>query len=161
MSPTPARHNLLGSTELGVKCLRGKQISHGRAFHCTPHRASRCGRATLFSTRHNASDQSACQWQRPAWPLLSPSPLHSTSMSRLNPPPPVLAIARRLEKGGFEAWCVGGAVRDAMLGHPHLDWDFATSATPDQVRDIFGKRRTIPVGIQFGTVGVLDEEGTL
>ena len=82
-------------------------------------------------------------------------------MSRLNPPQPVLAIARRLEKGGFEAWCVGGAVRDAMLGHPHLDWDFATSATPDQVRDIFGKRRTIPVGIQFGTVGVLDEEGTL
>jgi tRNA nucleotidyltransferase (CCA-adding enzyme) len=82
-------------------------------------------------------------------------------MSRLNPPEPVLAIARRLEQGGYEAWCVGGAVRDAMLGHPHLDWDFATSATPDQVRDIFGKRRTIPVGIQFGTVGVLDEEGTL
>jgi tRNA nucleotidyltransferase (CCA-adding enzyme) len=82
-------------------------------------------------------------------------------MSRLNPPEPVLAIARRLEQGGFEAWCVGGAVRDAMLGHPHLDWDFATSATPDQVRDVFGKRRTIPVGIQFGTVGVLDEEGTL
>jgi tRNA nucleotidyltransferase (CCA-adding enzyme) len=82
-------------------------------------------------------------------------------MSRLNPPEPVLAIARRLELGGFEAWCVGGAVRDAMLGHPHLDWDFATSATPDQVRDVFGKRRTIPVGIQFGTVGVLDEQGTL
>ena len=48
-----------------------------------------------------------------------------------------------------------------MLGHPHLDWDFATSATPDQVREIFGHRRTIPVGIQFGTVGVLDPKGTL
>src|SRR5947207_10059395 len=82
-------------------------------------------------------------------------------MTMLNPPETVLEIARRLEQGGYEAWCVGGAVRDAILGHPHLDWDFATSATPDQVRDIFGKRRTIPVGIQFGTVGVLDEEGTL
>ena len=82
-------------------------------------------------------------------------------MSTLNPPEPVLAIARRLEEAGYEAWCVGGAVRDAILGHPHLDWDLATSATPDQVREIFGKRRTIPVGIQFGTVGVLDGQGTL
>jgi tRNA nucleotidyltransferase (CCA-adding enzyme) len=82
-------------------------------------------------------------------------------MSFLHPPEPVLAIARRLEEAGYEAWCVGGAVRDALLGHPHLDWDFATSATPDQVREVFGKRRTIPVGIQFGTVGVLDAQGTL
>src|SRR3954467_4313092 len=82
-------------------------------------------------------------------------------MSVLNPPPPVLEIARRLEADGHEAWCVGGAVRDAILGHPHLDWDLATSATPDEVRGVFGKRRTIPVGIQFGTVGVLDEDGTM
>ena len=82
-------------------------------------------------------------------------------MTRLNPPETVLEIAQRLEQEGYEAWCVGGAVRDAILGHPHLDWDLATSATPDQVRAIFGKRRTIPVGIQFGTVGVLDREGTL
>src|SRR5690242_13983929 len=82
-------------------------------------------------------------------------------MAALNPPEPVLAIARGLEEAGYEAWCVGGAVRDAMLGHPHLDWDFATSATPEQVREVFGKRRTIPVGIQFGTVGVLDAQGTL
>ena len=82
-------------------------------------------------------------------------------MSVLNPPAPVLEIARRLEAEGHEAWCVGGAVRDAILGHPHLDWDLATSATPEEVRTVFGKRRTIPVGIQFGTVGVLDESGTL
>jgi tRNA nucleotidyltransferase/poly(A) polymerase len=82
-------------------------------------------------------------------------------MSLLKPPAPVLEIARRLEAGGYEAWCVGGAVRDAFLGHPHLDWDLATSATPEEVRGVFGKRRTIPVGIQFGTVGVLDEDGTL
>src|SRR5689334_12962954 len=82
-------------------------------------------------------------------------------MPTLNPPEPVLAIARRLEDAGYEAWCVGGAVRDALLGHAHLDWDFATSATPEQVQSVFGRRRTIPVGIQFGTVGVLDDRGTL
>src|SRR5690348_6762798 len=82
-------------------------------------------------------------------------------MPLLNPPELVLEIARTLEKSGFEAWCGGGAVRDAILGHPHLDWDLATSATPEEVRGVFGKRRTIPVGIQFGTVGVLDDGGTL
>jgi tRNA nucleotidyltransferase (CCA-adding enzyme) len=56
---------------------------------------------------------------------------------------------------------VGGAVRDALLGHPHLDWDFATSATPDQVRTVFGRKRTIPVGIAFGTVGVLDDKNVM
>ena len=79
----------------------------------------------------------------------------------LNPPKPVLEITRDLERAGFEVWCVGGAVRDAILGHGHLDWDLATSATPDQVRAVFGRRRTIPVGIAFGTVGVLDSSGVL
>ncbi len=69
------------------------------------------------------------------------------------------AIARKLERAGFETWCVGGAVRDALLGERHLDWDLATAALPQQVRRLF--RRTIPVGIQFGTVGVLDEHGTM
>ena len=81
-------------------------------------------------------------------------------MTPLNPPAAVLEIARRLEDAGFQAWCVGGAIRDALLGHPHLDWDLATSATPEEVRRLFGKR-TIPVGIEFGTVGVLDNAGTM
>ena len=78
---------------------------------------------------------------------------------RLRPPQPVLEIASRLERAGFETWCVGGAVRDALLGHPHLDWDLATAATPREVQRTF--RRTVPVGVQFGTVGVLDAEGTM
>jgi tRNA nucleotidyltransferase (CCA-adding enzyme) len=82
-------------------------------------------------------------------------------MTRLHPPGPVLEIAERLEQAGFEAWCVGGAVRDALLGHPHLDWDLATSATPAEVRELFGSRRTVPVGIEFGTVGVLDRHGVM
>ena len=79
----------------------------------------------------------------------------------LTPPGAVVEITRDLERAGFEAWCVGGAVRDALLGHAHLDWDLATNATPDQVKHVFGRKRTIPVGIAFGTVGVLDAEGIL
>jgi tRNA nucleotidyltransferase (CCA-adding enzyme) len=82
-------------------------------------------------------------------------------VKRLHPPAAVLDIAQRLESAGFEAWCVGGAVRDALLGHPHLDWDLATSATPQEVRNLFGARMTIPVGIEFGTVGVLDKSGVM
>jgi tRNA nucleotidyltransferase (CCA-adding enzyme) len=80
---------------------------------------------------------------------------------RLQPPPAVLGITKDLERAGFQAWCVGGAVRDAILGHQHLDWDLATDATPDQVRTVFGRKRTIPVGIDFGTVGVLDDKGIM
>jgi tRNA nucleotidyltransferase/poly(A) polymerase len=77
----------------------------------------------------------------------------------VRPPQAIQRIAERLENAGFETWCVGGAVRDALLGHPHLDWDLATAATPDQVQRLF--RRTVPVGIDFGTVGVLDESGVM
>lgn len=79
--------------------------------------------------------------------------------SRLHPTESVLAIARRLEASGFEAWCVGGAIRDALLGGAPLDWDLATSARPETVRDLFGRKRTIPIGIEFGTVCVLDDAG--
>ncbi|GJG88426.1 hypothetical protein tb265_36070 [Gemmatimonadetes bacterium T265] len=78
---------------------------------------------------------------------------------RLRPPQGVLEIAARLEREGYEAWCVGGAVRDALLGEPSLDWDLATSATPDVVQQLF--RRTVPKGVEFGTVGVFDRAGVL
>ena len=79
--------------------------------------------------------------------------------ARLRPTESVLAIAQRLETAGFEAWCVGGAIRDAILGGRPLDWDLATPATPEEVTALFGRRRTIPIGIDFGTVAVLDDEG--
>jgi tRNA nucleotidyltransferase (CCA-adding enzyme) len=74
-------------------------------------------------------------------------------------PVEVLEIARTLESAGYEAWCVGGALRDALLGHPHTDYDFATSATPAQVMKLF--RHTVPVGEKYGTVGVLDRRRVL
>jgi len=78
-----------------------------------------------------------------------------SAATKLNPPKAVRGIVNRLEDAGFETWCVGGAVRDALLGHPHLDWDLATRATPQEVRKLF--KSTVPVGIDFGTVGVLDD----
>ena len=75
-------------------------------------------------------------------------------MNRIPIPEEVLEIALVLERAGFEAWCVGGAVRDALLGDPNADFDLATSATPDVVRRLFP--RTVPVGLRFGTIGVLD-----
>jgi tRNA nucleotidyltransferase (CCA-adding enzyme) len=78
---------------------------------------------------------------------------------KLNPPSEVRQISAKLEQAGYETWCVGGAVRDALLGHPHLDWDLATAARPADIQKLF--RRTIPVGIDFGTVGVLDEKGIM
>jgi tRNA nucleotidyltransferase (CCA-adding enzyme) len=78
---------------------------------------------------------------------------------RLEIPEEVLEIARTLEAAGFEAWCVGGALRDHLLGDPHSDIDFATSARPEDVRKLF--RRTAAVGIKYGTVGVLDRNRVL
>jgi tRNA nucleotidyltransferase (CCA-adding enzyme) len=76
-------------------------------------------------------------------------------------PQNVKELAQSLEDAGYETWCVGGAVRDALLGMSHLDWDLATAAPPQQVIDLFGRRRTVPVGIKHGTVGVRDRNGLL
>ncbi len=78
-------------------------------------------------------------------------------------PDAVRRIAAQLADAGHEAWYVGGAVRDVLL-HRHLggplhagDFDIATSARPEQVMALF--RRTVPVGVEHGTVAVLDAEG--
>ncbi|HEY7878176.1 MAG TPA: CCA tRNA nucleotidyltransferase [Gemmatimonadaceae bacterium] len=90
---------------------------------------------------------------------MTPARASDAAQARLAPPPLVVGIARTLRDAGFETWCVGGAVRDALLGYAHLDWDLATAATPPQVRALF--KRTVPVGIEFGTVGVLDADNTM
>jgi tRNA nucleotidyltransferase/poly(A) polymerase len=80
-------------------------------------------------------------------------------MQQLRPPEAIVDIARRLAGRGRQAWAVGGAVRDALLHRPGGDWDIATDAPPDEVRRIF--RRTVPIGIEHGTVGVLARDGVL
>jgi len=68
-------------------------------------------------------------------------------------------IVARLERAGFETWCVGGAVRDALLGRAHLDWDLATAARPSAAMRL--SRPPGPGGIAFGTVGVLDDDNVM
>lgn len=69
-------------------------------------------------------------------------------------PSEVLKIAKKLEDSGFETWCVGGAIRDNLLGLQNHDFDLTTAAPPATVQKLF--KRTIPVGIEHGTVAVLD-----
>ena len=85
--------------------------------------------------------------------------MSAPSLSDPEVPPAVVEIVTTLEAGGHESWCVGGALRDALLGIPHADFDVATAATPDRIRALF--RRTVPVGERFGTIGVLDRAGVL
>ena len=73
---------------------------------------------------------------------------------RLPIPPEVLKIAQTLEDSGFETWCVGGAIRDNLLGLENHDFDLTTAAPPEEVCKLF--KRTVPVGIEHGTVAVLD-----
>jgi tRNA nucleotidyltransferase (CCA-adding enzyme) len=69
-------------------------------------------------------------------------------------PGDIVEIALALENAGYETWCVGGALRDRLLGHPADDVDLATAAVPEEVLRLFP--RAVPVGIKYGTVGVLD-----
>lgn len=61
-------------------------------------------------------------------------------------PKSVKMIISILEKNGFEAFAVGGCVRDTILGRKPQDWDITTSALPEQVKELFHK--TIDTGIQ-------------
>jgi tRNA nucleotidyltransferase (CCA-adding enzyme) len=73
-------------------------------------------------------------------------------------PQKVNTIIGELKKHGFDAYAVGGCVRDSVLGREPQDWDITTSAKPQQVKEIF--HRTVDTGIQHGTVTVLlDKEG--
>ena len=63
----------------------------------------------------------------------------------------------RLERAGFEAYIVGGCVRDALMGRTPGDYDITTSARPEEVLACFGGERTIPTGIRHGTVTVVLE----
>ena len=77
-----------------------------------------------------------------------------TFPEKLPIPSEVLKIAKKLEDAGFETWCVGGAIRDNLLGVENHDFDLTTAAPPAEVQKLF--KRTVPVGIEHGTVAVLD-----
>lgn len=79
-------------------------------------------------------------------------------MTQIHLPDRVRYIIEKLEAAGYEAYAVGGCVRDSLLGRKPNDWDVTTSAKPQQIKAVF--RHTIDTGIQHGTVTVmLDREG--
>ena len=68
--------------------------------------------------------------------------------------PGAAALLTRLHAAGHAAYAVGGCVRDSLLGQTPHDWDLCTSATPEQVLELFGEAHCIPTGLQHGTVTV-------
>jgi len=89
----------------------------------------------------------------------------SVDPANFDPPAGFRRVVETLEEAGFEAWAVGGALRDAWAGEVatgavprRSDWDVATRARPADVMRLF--RRTVPIGVEHGTVGVLDEDGS-
>lgn len=73
-------------------------------------------------------------------------------------PAPVVEICRMLHRFGHRGWIVGGCVRDLLMGRAVSDWDLATTALPGEVQRTF--RRTIPTGIDHGTVTVVYKGAT-
>lgn len=72
-------------------------------------------------------------------------------------PPFALAGCKVLREHGFQAYLVGGAIRDSLLGFDPTDWDIVTDATPQEIESLFP--RSIPTGREFGTITVLLEDG--
>ena len=73
----------------------------------------------------------------------------------IDAPISVMKIIETLEQADFEAYAVGGCVRDSLLGRNPSDWDITTSARPEQVKALFS--HTIDTGIRHGTVTVMLE----
>ncbi|MCF6462756.1 CCA tRNA nucleotidyltransferase [Clostridium sp. Cult1] len=77
----------------------------------------------------------------------------------LDIPDYVELIIERLERKGYEAYLVGGSVRDMLLGKTPTDYDIATSASPDEIESVFSNFKTIDIGKKFGTIIVSQEKG--
>ena len=71
-------------------------------------------------------------------------------------PEKVGRIIGTLQEHGYEAYAVGGCIRDSILGREPEDWDITTSAMPEETKALFDK--TFDTGIQHGTITVLLEK---
>ena len=68
-------------------------------------------------------------------------------------------VVKNLRAAGHEAYWAGGCVRDQLLGVVPQDYDVATDAHPERIQELFGRRRTIPIGAAFGVITVLGPRG--
>ena len=69
--------------------------------------------------------------------------------------PPAARALQLLHEAGYDAYAVGGCVRDSLMGRPCGDWDLTTAAAPDEILRVFARFWTIETGIRHGTVTVL------
>ena len=76
-------------------------------------------------------------------------------------PNTVLELMDRLEDRGHECCCVGGCVRDWLMGIEPHDYDCCTAATPEEMLEIFADRQLVLAGLKHGTVGVVTAEGVV
>ena len=89
------------------------------------------------------------KWQLPEKPFV----WWQENSMRIQVPEDVKYIIEKLNNAGYEAYAVGGCIRDSILGRVPDDWDITTSAKPETIKEIFPK--TIDTGIQHGTVTVM------
>ena len=73
----------------------------------------------------------------------------------INLPADARALIDELNANGHKAYLVGGSVRDALMGRQPKDWDICTSATPEEMREVFSRDRVIETGLKHGTLTVL------
>src|SRR5690606_8181195 len=78
-----------------------------------------------------------------------------------NIPKYVEIIIDRLEEKGFNAYIVGGSVRDILIGREPSDFDVTTDALPEEIEEVFSDCKTLETGKQFGTVVVVHDEGVV
>lgn len=78
-------------------------------------------------------------------------------ITRQDVPLEVQQISNTLEKAGFEAYLIGGCVRDLLIGKTPKDWDLTTNATPEEIQNLFPESY---LNNDYGTVGVKNEETT-
>lgn len=69
----------------------------------------------------------------------------------------IIFVLERLEEQGYEAYVVGGCVRNYLLGLPRKDFDVTTSASPDDIKRVFSDCKTVETGIKYGTITVISE----
>lgn len=73
-------------------------------------------------------------------------------------PKSVELILSKLNNCGYEAYIVGGCVRDSIIGTTPHDWDICTSALPEQVMEVFEGYKIIPTGLKHGTVTIIIDD---
>ncbi|NLY45532.1 MAG: CCA tRNA nucleotidyltransferase [Tissierella sp.] len=78
-----------------------------------------------------------------------------------NLPDYVNVVLNRLKEYGFDGYIVGGSVRDILLGKAPHDYDVTTNAKPDEIQEIFKDFKTVSVGKEFGTIVVVQDEGSI